>query len=66
LFKAKTKEEFCSKIHEMLEDEQNAQGEYFGLLGQSPEIDIIIDSIMKDEKKHYDALKKLDVLVCLN
>ena len=50
----------------MLEDEQNAQGEYFGLLGQSPEIDIIIDSIMKDEKKHYDALKKLDVLVCLN
>jgi hypothetical protein len=64
--KEKERIEFCNKIKQMLRDEENAQDEYFALLGLSPEANIIIESIMKDEEKHHDMLKKLNIIVCEN
>lgn len=56
--------EFCGKIQEMIDDEDKAKDEYSQLLGYKPETDISIESISKDEKKHYDMLKKMKLLYC--
>jgi rubrerythrin len=62
--KDKENNKFCNKINQMIKEEENAQDDYFELIGYKPEIDVSIESISKDEKKHHDMLKRLKILYC--